>query len=181
VTITADDLHAVRPAVSRDRKHPAALRCVLVERVGDVVRVVATDRHRLVVHERAATADDPQRVLLDPETLEPAPGVADEFPDYERFLAADPDAVTATMAAADLRRAVEDATDDDAPLAVMVDEDGVRLGADALLYVNSGYLHDAVLAAGDGDLVVTATGDRAPLVVRGHDVVTLLMPVRVAN
>jgi DNA polymerase III sliding clamp (beta) subunit (PCNA family) len=179
VTIGAEAFETVRHAVSRDRKAPAALRCILVERVGDVVRAVATDRHRLVVFEQQATDDDPDRVLLDPGSLEPATGVdGSDFPDYERLLAGDVTGVSATVDGPVLLRTLEDAADD-GPLAVHVGDDGVRFGEDALLHVDPGYLHDALAAAGDGPVVIEASGQTAPLVIRTPSVLTLLMPLRV--
>jgi len=58
----------------------------------------------------------------------------------------------------------------------------VLLGADASepdAHVDAGYLHDAVEAAGPGEIVVEVTGETTPLAVRGASVLTLLMPVRV--
>jgi hypothetical protein len=182
----ADALEQVLPAVSRNKKHPAAMHCVLVERAGDIARVVATDTYRLVVSERPWPADlEITRVLLDPTTLAAAQGVDDEFPDYERLLvAADGASSTATVDAAELLEAVEEATDDDAPLAVELREGRVLVGTAAstpTVHVDPRYLHDAVEAvmATDCDVVVEATTETAPLALRGADVLTLLMPVRV--
>ena len=182
MTITSDDLRAVLPAVSRDRKAPAALRAVLVERAGDVLRVVATDRHRLVVHERPVTGDDPERALLDPDTLEPVTDAsADDFPPYERLLAADPDAAGATADPAALLDTLEAMADDDAPLGVIVENGAVHLGADASVFVDAQYLHDALVAAGGDEVVVEIGGPTSAIAVRSAHVVTILMPVRVAT
>jgi DNA polymerase III sliding clamp (beta) subunit (PCNA family) len=172
----------VRAAVSRDRKDPAPLRCILVDPVDSGVRVVATDRHRLAVAECAGSVGG--RVLLDPDTLEPAADIAEEFPDYERFLAADAHAASATVAASELLDAIEAALDDDAPLAVQVTEGEVRLGDAATpptLHLVADYLHDAVEAAGDADVVLEASGARAPLTVRAPGILTIVMPVLVAE
>ena len=175
-------VRSVRTAVSRDRKHPAALRCVLVDPEGDVVRVVATDKHRLAVAECAGTL--PRRMLLDPDALVEAAGVADEFPAYERFLAADPGAVCASVDRDELLSALEAEADDGAPIAVAVVDGEVRLGsavADPSLHVDAGYLHDALEAAGAGEVVIEASSPTAPVAVRSDTVVTILMPVRIAN
>ena len=187
MTIPADVVARVRLAASRDRKAPPALRCVLVERVGDVVRAVATDRHRLMVAERPAAAGDgdgPRRQLVDPETGEAAPEPAADFPDYERFLAADDGAASATVSASALLAAVEAAVDDDTPLAVQVDGGTVRVGEDVetpTLHVDPGYLHDALEAAAGAQVVVEATGPMAALAIRAPGLLSLVMPVRVAN
>ncbi|HVM52562.1 MAG TPA: hypothetical protein VM262_05150 [Acidimicrobiales bacterium] len=183
MTTISDDLAAAvrlaRTAVSRDRKHAAALRCVLVERAGDVVRAVATDKHRLVVCERPAGPTDPARVLLDPDTLEPAGDVEDDFPDYERFLPADPAAVATTAHGPSVLRALEEAADD-GPVSVHVGTDGVRFGGDDELHVDPDLLHDALELAGDGQVIIEAAGPFAPLAVRAPGLLTLVMPVRVA-
>lgn len=185
-TITGDLADAVRtvaPAASRDRKAPAALRGVLVERAGDVVRAVATDRHRLMVCERpAGDAPHDLRVLVDPETLAAATGVED-FPAYERFLEAVPGTVSATVDAGAFLADVEAEADDDAPIAVQVAEGRVRVGAQVdapTLHVDARYLHDAIEAVGTAELVVEATTERAPLVLRTQGLVTLVMPVLIA-
>lgn len=184
MSIPADAVARVRPAVSRDPKAPAALRCILVEPAGEVIRLVATDRHRLVVAEGAGSA--PERVLLDPDTLERADVDPGEFPDYERFLAGgDPAATTsATVDAVTLLADIEAAADDDAPLAVQLGDGDIRLG-DAVdaptLHVDAGYLHDALEAAGAGEVVIEASSPTAPVAVRSDTVVTILMPVRIAN
>lgn len=166
----------VAPFVAHDKKAPDALHRVLVE----PTRVAATDRHRLVIVEGAF--DVATRTLVDAETLAEVAGV-DDFPDIDRFLAAPDGATSVTVAAAALLDAIEAATGaDDEPLAVQLDAGRVLLGADApdpVVHVNAAYLHDAVAAAGSGDVVVEVTGEIAPVALRGTSVLTLLMPVRV--
>jgi hypothetical protein len=176
-----DALRHVLPAVSRDRKHPAALRCVLVERVGDVVRVVATDKRRLAVSERPGELlPAGTRLLLDPTTLAEAVDVADEFPDYERFLAAAEGATIATIDAAELVDAIEREADD-GPITLGIDAGELTIGV-GHVHVDPGYAHDAAVAAGAGPITVELAGETNPVVFRspGGDV-TILMPVRVAT
>jgi DNA polymerase III sliding clamp (beta) subunit (PCNA family) len=166
----------VAPFVARDKKAPDALRRVLVE----PTRVAATDRHRLVVVE--GTFDVTTRTLVDADTLAEVDGVAD-FPDIERLLAAPETGTSVTIDATTLLDAIEGATGaDDEPLAVQLEAGRVLLGpeaTDATTHVNATYLHDAVEAAGTGDVVLEITGETTPLAVRGASVLTLLMPVRV--
>lgn len=166
----------VAPFVAHDKKARDALQRVLVE----PTRVAATDRHRLVVVEGAF--DVATRTLVDAETLDEVDGV-DDFPDLDRILAAPEGATSVTVAVAELLDAIEAATGtDDEPLAVQLEGGRILLGADApdpAAYVNAAYLHDAVEAAGTGDVVVEVTGETTPLAVRGTTVLTLLMPVRI--
>ncbi|MEA3055582.1 MAG: hypothetical protein QOD30_1014 [Actinomycetota bacterium] len=169
-------VHRVAPFVAHDKKSPDALRHVLVE----PTRVAATDRLRLVVIEGAF--DVAARTLVDAETLAEVDGV-EGFPDIDRLLAAFDTGTSVTIDAAALLDAVEGATGaDDEPLAVQIEGGHVLLGAEATdpaTHVNGAYLHDAVEAAGTGEVVVEVTGETTPLAVRGADVLTLLMPVRV--
>jgi DNA polymerase III sliding clamp (beta) subunit (PCNA family) len=166
----------VAPFVARDAKAPDTLRHVLVE----PTRVAATDRHRLVVVE--GTFDVSARMLVDARSLAEVDGV-DDFPAIDRLLAAPDGATSVTVDAAALLDAIEAATGaDDEPLAVQLAGGRVVLGADATApatHVNAAYLHDAVETAGSGSIVVEVTGETTPVAVRGADVLTLLMPVRV--
>lgn len=178
----ADAVQHVLPAVSRDPNHPAALRCVLVERVGDVVRVVATDKHRLSVLERSGDLLPPgTRLLLDPATMTDSPVGADEFPAYERFLAADGTVERATIDAAALVDAIERAADDDGPLRISIVDGEVVVG-DGAVHIDAGYAHDAAVAAGPGTVTVEVAGETAPVAFRSATGdLTLVMPVRVAT
>ena len=166
----------VAPFVAHDKKAPDVLRHVLVE----PTRVAATDRHRLVIVEGAF--DVGARMLVEAETMTEVAG-AEQFPDLDRVLAAPDGATSVTVDTAALLEAIEAATGaDDEPLAVQVDGGRVLLGAEAsspATHVNGAYLHDAVEAAGPGDVVVEVSGETTPLAVRGSSVLTLLMPVRV--
>lgn len=178
----ADAVQHVRPAVSTDRKHPAALRCVLVERAGEVVRVVATDKHRLAVCERPGDLLPPgTRLLLDPETMAESSADPDEFPAYERFLAAPDDVARGTIDGSALVDAIETATDDDGPLRIGIVAGEVVVG-DGPVHLDAGFAHDAAVAAGPGPVTVEVTADVAPVAFRSATGdLTLVMPVRVAT
>ncbi|HEX4906729.1 MAG TPA: hypothetical protein VFU93_14820 [Acidimicrobiales bacterium] len=175
-----DAVQRVLPAVSTDRKHPAALRCVLVERAGDVVRVVATDKHRLTVCERPGDLLPPgTRLLVDPATMTDAGVDADDFPAYERFLAAVGDVDAATIDAAALVDLIEGATDDDAPLRMGVVDGEVVIG-EGPVHLDARFAHDAAVAAGPGAVTVEVGGETAPVAFRSATGdLTLVMPVRV--
>ena len=178
----ADAVQQVLFAVSRDRKHPAALHCVLVERAGDVVRVVATDKHRLAVWERPGDLLAPgTRLLVDPETMAESSVDADEFPAYERFLAVEGDVAGATIAANALLEAIEQGTDEDAPLRIGVVDGQVVVG-EGSVHIDPGFAHDAAVATGPGLVTVEVAGESAPVAFRsaGGDL-TLVMPVRVTT
>ena len=176
----ADAVQRVLPAVSTDRKHPAALRCVLVEHAGDVVRVVATDKHRLAVCERTGDLlPAGTRLLLDPATMTEAGVDADDFPEYERFLAGAGDVDGATIDAAALVDLIEGATDDDAPLRVGVIDGRVVVG-DGDVHLDARFAHDAAVAAGPGPVTVEVGSATAPVAFRSATGdLTLVMPVRV--
>ena len=178
----ADAVQRVLPAVSTDRKHPAALRCVLVEHAGDVVRVVATDKLRLAVCERPGDLLPPgTRLLLDPETMAESSVDPGEFPAYERFLAAPDGVARATIDGDVLVDAIEQATDDDAPLRMGV-VDGTVVVGDGPVHLDAGFAHDAAVAAGPGPVTVEVAGEVAPVAFRSTTGdLTLVMPVRVAT
>jgi DNA polymerase III sliding clamp (beta) subunit (PCNA family) len=220
VTVAAADLRValarVLPAVSRDRKE-SLLQCVLVEARRDLVRLVATDRHRLVVAEMGAHgAGDADAVIRAPVRASALEGidlepdgrlgialdddrlvigdqrvdvVAGDFPDYERFLAADARTRSLTVERAALLHAIEGG-DDEAPLRfrftagrLEVDEPPVPMaasydGPSVEVLLDAGYAHDAVAAAAGPDVV------RSPVVVRspGNTSYTaIVMPVRRAE
>jgi DNA polymerase III sliding clamp (beta) subunit (PCNA family) len=230
VTVSAaqlgEALARVLPAVSTDRK-AMVLQCVLVEVVEQSVRLVATDRARLVVDEvplaggstptgfRAlvpATAlaafeapgsgdvtlrleDDAVQVRTE-KGMSTWPRIQADFPNYERFLAADPDGMTAVVDRAALVDAIEEAEGgsplrfhfagdsldigEEPPVQVPAQYQGDQ-GQELTLFLNPTFAHAAAASASGSALVIDAASPLDPVVIRSADDeshTTVVMPIR---
>ena len=121
------------------------------------------------------------------------PIAAGQFPDYERFLAADPEASTLVVDKAALLAAIEDLPEDE-PLSFRFTREGLRLGdivpitvpaayeGDELAFaLNPIFAHDAVQPAPGTELAIEASSPIAPVVFRpvgGESFTAIVMPVR---
>jgi DNA polymerase III sliding clamp (beta) subunit (PCNA family) len=223
VTVDGVDLaravqHAVR-AVSRDPKLPV-LGCVRFEASGGTLRLVATDRLRLAVSDLPVTAgddvsftalvdgtalldagievvDDLVTVGLDDGSLvigsRALPMTSGDYPDYEPFLAGDPDARVLTVDRAALLGAIED-LDDHEPLPFRFTAGGLHLGErrlradydgpDVAFVLNPVFAHDAAEATAGPNIAIEATSPMRPVVFRSADPdisIAVVMPIRIAE
>jgi DNA polymerase III sliding clamp (beta) subunit (PCNA family) len=220
----AGAVEQVLRAVSRDPKQPV-LQCVLIEAGDGSLRLVSTDRLRLVVCELPVLdgAAASFRALVPAGALESIDGDQhgtvtagvdgagaslelqlggqthtlaldrSEFPNYEKFLVADPEAHPLVVDRAALISAIEGLPDGE-PLPFRFTEGGLELGdpvairlpavyrgAGISFVLNPAFAHDAAQSAAGPELAIEAASAVSPVVIRsaGDDTYTgIVMPIR---
>jgi DNA polymerase III sliding clamp (beta) subunit (PCNA family) len=122
-------------------------------------------------------------------TFDHVPG---EFPDYQRFLAVDPDATALVVDRAALVDAIEELADDE-PMRFVGSSGGLEVGDSPPIHLpaqhrgeqvtflmNPDFAHDALVGAAGPQVVIEATGPRSPVMIRsegGASYVAIVMPV----